>query len=361
MPRSMDLRSVFPVFERVAYLNAGTNGPVPQPAIDAGRERVARELERGRGERSHWETLIELHEQRRAALAGLLHCDPGEVALTHSTTSGVNVVLSGLDLQPGDEVLTSDEEHPGLLAPLAGARERAGITVRVAPFRSLADGVTDRTRLIACSHVSWMNGQVVDAAALRETGVSVLLDGAQGLGAIPVDVNELGCDYYAASGQKWLCGPDGTGCLYVRRERFGELRVPWFGFQNLEDPHEPLELRLHDDARRYDLSHVTGHSAAWALTAIELLGDVGWDEVHRRAADLAERLAEQLTERGLEVVPRGRTTLVTWHDPDCEERVAKMVEEGVVVRYLPGAGLVRASVGAWSSEEDLERLLALAA
>ena len=359
MPRSMDLRSAFPVLERIAYLNAGTNGPVPRPAIDAAQARVEQELSNGRGDKRHWESLGELHERRRTALAVLLGCDVSEVALTHSTTGGVNTVLTALDLRPGDEVLTSDEEHPGLLAPLATARERAGITVRVAPFASTAEAVTDRTRLVACSHISWMNGQVVDAAALRETGVSVLLDGAQGLGAVPLDMRALGCDFYAASGQKWLCGPDGTGCLYVRRELHADLVPRWIGFQCLEEPNEPLELRLHQDARRLDSSHVTGYSAAWALESIDLLGRDGWDEVHARAAGLAARLVEELTARGREVAPRGASTLVSWRDPDAEGTVQRMFDAGVVVRYLPSAGLVRASVGAWSSEGDLERLLAL--
>jgi L-cysteine/cystine lyase len=357
----MDLRSAFPVLERVAYLNAGTNGPVPRPAIDAADARLREELELGRSGLRHWESLKELHARRRAAIAWLLGCDEGEVALTHSTTDGVNVVLSALGLREGDEVVTSDEEHPGLLAPLAAARDYQGVTVTVAPFATLADAVSERTRLVACSHVSWMNGQVVDVAALRQTGVPVLLDGAQGLGAIPVNVRELGCDYYAASGQKWLCGPDGTGCLYVKADRLGDLAPPSLGFQDLEDPHEPLELRLWGDARRFDQGFMTGHSAAWSLASIELLADAGWDQVHERAAELAERLADELRERGREVLPRGRTTLVSWRDPDCEDRVKRMDEAGVVVRYLPGAGLVRASVGAWSSEDDLERLLALVA
>jgi L-cysteine/cystine lyase len=356
----MDLRSAFPVLERLAYLNAGTNGPVPQPAIDAAQARLCDELGLGRSGERHWEGLKGLHARRRTALAGLLGCDEGEVALTHSTTDGVNVVLSALALGEGDEVLTTDQEHPGLLAPLAAARDYRGVEVKVAPFGSIADAVSERTRLVACSHVSWMNGQVIDMAALGETGVSVLLDGAQGLGAIPVDVRALGCDYYAASGQKWLCGPDGTGCLYVKADRIGQLTPPSLGFQDLEDPHEPLELRLHPDARRFDEGFVTGHSAAWALASIELLGETGWNQVHTRAAGLARTLAERLAERGLEVVPRGDTTLVSWRDADCETRVKRLDAEGVVVRYLPGAGLVRASVGAWSSEDDIERLLAAA-
>src|SRR5947199_356598 len=81
------------------------------------------------------------------------------------------------------------------------------------------------TRLVACSHVSWVSGQVVDASTLAASGAAVLLDAAQGIGAVPVDAYALGCDYYAASGQKWLCGPEGSGCLFVRAERLEELLV----------------------------------------------------------------------------------------------------------------------------------------
>jgi L-cysteine/cystine lyase len=357
----MDLRSAFPVLERVAYLNAGTDGPIPTPAVKAAEARLAEEIALGRSGESHWQGLRDLHDRRRSALASLFGCDVGEVALTRSTTDGVNSVLLGLDLKPGDEILTTDEEHPGLLAPLAAARDRHGVSVRLVPFASIAEAVTESTRLVACSHVSWMNGRVVDVAALRETGVSVLLDGAQGLGAIPVDVRELGCDYYAASGQKWLCGPDGTGCLYVRKDRLADVETHWLGFQCLEDPHDALNLRLHEDARRLDQGFLTGHTAAWSLASIELLADAGWAEVHAAGAALAARLAAGLAERGLEVAPRGDTTLVSWGDPDPEARVKTLAEGGVVVRQLPGSGLVRASVGAWSSEEDLERLLALVA
>jgi selenocysteine lyase/cysteine desulfurase len=355
----MDLRSSFPVFRRVAYLNAGTNGPIPGPAIDAAQQRLDGELDLGRSGERHWESLKALHANRRTALAGLLGCDEGEVALTHSTTDGVNVVLSALDLGEGDEVVTTDEEHPGLLAPLASARDHRGITITVAPFDQVADAVSERTRLIACSHISWMNGSVVDTDALRQTGVSVLLDGAQGLGAIPVDVRELGCDYYAASGQKWLCGPDGTGCLYVKADRLEHLTPPSLGFQDLEDPHDPLELKLYGDARRFDEGFVTGFSAAWSLSSIELLAAYGWENVHSRAAGLAATLAERLAERGFDVAPRGNTTLVAWRDDDCEACVKRLDANGVIVRYLPGAGLVRAAVGAWNDEDDIERLLGL--
>jgi L-cysteine/cystine lyase len=352
-------RAEFPVLERKAFLNAGTDGPVPRRAAAVAEQRIADELVEGRAGRPHFERMIGAMDRRRELLAELLNCEQEEIALTHSTTDGINIVIGGLDIQPGDEIVTSDEEHPGLLAPLAGARRRCGAVLRQAPFAELANAVTDRTKLVATSHVSWVNGQVIDHAALRATGVPFLLDGAQGIGAVPTDVRELGCDFYAASGQKWLCGPDGTGCLYVKNDRIDDVEPRFLSFGSLEDHEDPLGSPLHASARKFDLSFVPSSAGAWAVDALELFEEAGWDWVHDRATALAARLADMLAERGLEVQPRGRTSLVSWRDDDCEASYSKLGENGVVVRFIPGRNLVRASVGAWNNEDDLERLAAL--
>src|SRR5436309_14144111 len=131
---------------------------------------------------------MELASRARDGYAAALGCDASQVALTGSTTDGVNTVLSGLDLRAGDEIVTSDEEHPGLLAPLGRAVRRHGVSVRVVPFEELPGAVTTSTRLVACSHVSWASGRIADVQGLRTAGAPVLLDAAQALGAIPVDV-----------------------------------------------------------------------------------------------------------------------------------------------------------------------------
>jgi L-cysteine/cystine lyase len=290
----------------------------------------------------------------------LLGCNESELALTGSTTDGVNTVISGLDLRAGDEVLTSDEEHPGLLAPLGRARKRHGITVRVVPFAELPGEVGSRTRLIACSHVSWVSGRVVDVAPLRATGVPILLDAAQAIGAVPVDVRELGCDFYAASGQKWLCGPEGSGCLYVRPERLDDLLVPWPGYGSVADPMNALQFEPAEGTARLDHGFPVGIRNAWALASLSVFAQAGWDWVHERAARLAASLAEQLAARGLEVGPRGRSTLVSWKVDDPEAEVARLAEQNFVLRFVPAFSMIRASVGAWSSEDELERLVGLA-
>jgi L-cysteine/cystine lyase len=354
-------RSEFPVFERVSYLNAGTEGPLPRRAAEAVRERIELEVSEGRCGRPYFEGVMELASRLRSAYANVLGCGEDEVALTGSTTDGVNTVLAGLDLRPGDEIVTSDEEHPGLLAPLGRARRRYGVQVKMVPFADVAEAASPSTRLIACSHVSWMSGRVADVQALTATGVPVLLDAAQAAGAIPVDVHRLGCDFYAGSGQKWLCGPEGSGCLFVRKDRLDDLLVPWPGFSSLADPEQALEFEPAEDAKRLDHGFPVGLRSAWALASLEVLAEAGWEWIHQRAASLAQWLAGRLAELGLEVGPRGRSTLVSWRAEDPQAEVERLAAQGFIVRSIPGAGLVRASVGAWSSEDELEGLARLAA
>ena len=351
-----DLRAEFPVFERLAYLNAGSNGPVPRRALEAAAESMRRQGVEGRGDRAHFEEMIERNDRLRARVAGLFGCDSVEVALTGSTTDGVNAVLGALDLGPGDEVLTSDEEHPGVLAPLAALRDRRGVDVRVVALGELAAAVGPRTRLVACSHVSWITGAVADTAALAASPALVLLDGAQGLGAVPARVAELGCDFYAASGQKWLCGPNGLGYLYVRGDLARELPAPWPNYGVVADSAAAFTSKLHPDARRFSIGFPAIHQVEWALAALDVLEQAGLSAVYERAAALADELARGLGER---VAARGRSTLVSWEDADPEATVTRLREEGFVVRNLPGRPYVRASVGAWSAEDELERLVEL--
>jgi L-cysteine/cystine lyase len=303
----------------------------------------------------------ELATELRAGYARVLGADPDDVALTGSTTDGVNTVLSGLDLRPGDEIITSDEEHPGLLAPLGRARTLRGAEVKVVPFAELAGAVTSSTRLVACSHVSWVSGRVIDHERLRATAVPVLLDAAQGVGAVPVDLEALGCAFYAGSGQKWLCGPEGSGCLYVRRDQRSELNVPWPGYGSLADASDALNSGPAETAARFDHGFPPGMRSAWALASLGVLEAAGWEWVHTRAAGLAADLAEALAERGLEVGPRGNSTLVSWRVDDAEAEVSRLAGRGFVLRSIPSHSYIRASVGAWSSEEEISELALLAA
>ncbi len=214
-----------------------------------------------------------------------------------------------------------------MLVPLRRAQVIHGVNVRMVPFAELPGEVRPGTRLVACSHVSWVGGEVMDVAALRATGVPILLDAAQALGAIPVDVHELGVDFYAGSGQKWMCGPEGSGALYVRGDRLDELEPPFPGYASVADHDEPFGSALADTAARLDDGFPSALRSTWALASMSVLAGAGWAWVHERAATGAERLAELLRERGHRVAPRGRSTLVAWAAADADGEVARLLAE----------------------------------
>ena len=349
----MALRDAFPVFDTIAYLNAGTDGPIPAAAVELAKRELESELREGRVW-PHFERRRELSDRLRSEYAGLLHCAADEVAVTSGTSSGLGLVLAGMDLGSHDEIVTSDSEHPGLLGPLIAARHR-GAKVRAVPFMELANAVDAKTTLVAASHVNWITGEIAPAE-LAQVNVPVILDGAQGAGAIEVDVHALGCAAYAAAGQKWLCGADGTGMLYLRPE-FGErVRTIMPGYMSFEDASKGLDSTLRAEARRFD-GALPREAVAFSAEAAELLRTHGWDEIFSASQDLADKFADALRASGREVAPRGRSTLVSFVVDDPEAARVRLSEHGVAVRNLPGYPYLRASVGAWNDESDLERML----
>jgi selenocysteine lyase/cysteine desulfurase len=349
------LRAEFAVFEQFAYLNAGTCGPLCRASVKAVADALAQAGAEGRGQ-SYFDPLLDARVRLRQAYAQLLGGAVDDVALTTSTGEGIVRVLAGLDLQPGDEVLTSDEEHPSLQGPLGAARAQRGIEIRVVPFAQIADALRPQTKLVACSHVSWVNGCVVPDLSGADD-VPVLLDGAQGIGAVATDVTALGCAFYAGSGQKWLCGPVGSGMLWVSPQWSDRLPASGPTYVNLEDPSAGLSAVPRADAARHDAPAQSLETTVAALAALDVLGGAGWPDVHERAAALAAALADALAQSGREVAARDRTTLVAWKDGDPAATRLTLAEAGVLIRDLPGTGLLRASVGAWNDDSDIERLL----
>jgi L-cysteine/cystine lyase len=342
-----EARGLFPVLERRAYLNAGTFGPLATPTADAVRAEVERDLRDGRSGKDYFERLLELRREVRASLAGLVGAEPEQVALTGSTTDGCNIVVAGLDLAPGDEVVTTTEEHFGLLGPLHASGARV-VAVEPDPD-AIAAAVTPRTRLLALSQVLWTTGRELPVRELRErTGVPVLVDGAQSVGAIPVAA--AGIDFLTVSGQKWLCGPDSTGALVVADpERLRVARPSYFS----QTKHERTgEFEPAEGAARFDPGWVATSALAGLLAAVELRPGWAFEQASAQAARCRE-LLEPLAE----VLP-GDATLVAFRAEDCAGVVARLAEADVVVREIPGTGLVRVSCGWWTNEDDLRRLVA---
>jgi len=344
-----EARGLFPVLESVAYLNAGTFGPLARPVAAELAAAVERDVRHGRSGLAYFEETLALREEARRAVAALVGADPAQVALTSSTTEGCAIVLRGLGLGPEDEVVTTTDEHFGLLGPVGASPARV-VVVEPEPEAILA-AVTRRTRLIATSQVLWTTGAVLPLAELRErSGVPVLADGAQSVGAIPTTF--AGLDFLTVSGQKWLCGPDATGALLVRDPDRLALPSPSYFAQLRHEPdgfYEP-----HPSARRFEPGWWSQGALRGMLAALGLRPEWAFD----RAAAVAERCRELLRPHVELVTPPARATLVSFRpEEEPAALVARLHEAGVHVRELPGRGLVRVSCGWWTSDGDLERLV----
>jgi L-cysteine/cystine lyase len=344
-------RDSFPVLERVAYLNAGSVGPLSSRTADVMADWERRSLEVGRGAHGAFAARMELREQLRQRLALSLEAPVENLALTGSTTEGCHIVISGLGLGPEDEVVTTDAEHFGLVGTLgsSGAAIRVGAVADRPPAEALEavlEAVTPHTRLIALSHVLWLNGHVMPVAEIkRQSGLPVLVDGAQSVGAIPVDVTAA--DYYTVSGQKWLCGPELTGALYVA------------------DP-DRLRSRLVIDAAAAGIPERTGgarlemlfHPASLAAGFLAAVEDLPADRFER-GAEITRYCREALAAAGIRVLSEAdQATLVAFTTDESPDLAVEGCEEvGVVIRRLPN-GWLRASCGWWNTPEDIDRLVA---
>ncbi len=355
--------------ERLAYLNAGTFGPLPRAAEEAMRAHVADAFERGRIGREPTRRWLAVTAQARAGFAQLLSADPSEIALAHCTSDGVNTVVWGLDLAAGDEVVTTSAEHPGLTAPLAELARVRGVVVRVvAPtLEAIGGSIGERTRLVAFSHVLYTTGETLPARAIAEAArersggrAFVLVDGAQSVGAFDVAPAALGVDAYTVSGQKWLAGPSGTGALWAHAAARARLYTPWPTY--LSEDHALAEAAPWPSARRLDSSTIS-------TTALEgLVASLAWhraareDGAHAYARGLVARAREALSARRgvrlVEVEAPSNLVSFTVDGVEARELVARAEERGVIVRSIPGLGYVRASIGFWNDEGDVERLVA---
>jgi len=306
----------------------------------------------------------------RGAAARLVNAGPDDVALTQNTTHGMNLGVAAIDWRRGDEVVSTSTEHPGCLMPLHVAGRRFGVKLDlveppVTPEKIEAV-LTPRTRLIALSHVDWTDGTVLPLAGIcalaRERGVLTLVDGAQSVGNIPVDVPATGADMYAFTGHKWVLGPEGMGAFYVRPGL--PLHSPNVGYHSLSGPagfDKGGGYDLRPDARRFEASTMSaalaGGFAAAAQGVIER-GEGGFQEIRHRANLLMDRLSE-LPGVTLRSPRPAQSGLVSFEIEGIEAREAaeRLLEQRFVLRYVPArVPYVRASTHLFNTEGELEAL-----
>ena len=357
-----EIRAEFPVLARFAYLNAGTFGPLPRVSLAAQLEQHHQELNQGRAGVGYYERMQELRISAREGIAQIIGSMPENVVLTRSTGEGCAIAVNGLDLSDEDEVITTDVEHYGLLGPLAASS--AKITVVEIRDRSSSEAleairsrISPQTKLIALSHVAWSTGHLLPVAELASTGIPVLVDGAQSAGAIPVDVQALGCDFYTVSGQKWLLGPDATGGLFIHPRWTKKLFLSMPSYFGRVD-HDQYGVPVNSPgATRFDPGAVSLPSLAGLNESLRFHTSLG-DERFVRARNQAEVCRNALLQYADLVTEPGHANLVSFKTAEPGQSVvARLAESGVLVREIPESGWVRVSVGFWTSDGEIERLV----
>jgi L-cysteine/cystine lyase len=357
--------------EDFAYLNTGSSGPPPYHVIEAARR--ADDLCSGP---AYLEGVglfyrqAEFASRAHEAAARLVGAGPDDVALTQNTTHGMNLGVSSLSWQQGDVAISVTTEHPGCLAPLHNLKRRHGVEIRLVEPPVTPEKIeallTPKTRLIALSHVDWTNGTVLPlreiCALARDRGVLTLVDGAQSVGNIEVDVPATGADMYAFTGHKWVLGPEGMGAFYVRPD----LRVhsPNVGFMSVSSPADfdpEGNYGLRPDARRFEASTMSPALAAGFAAAAEAVnerGSAGFAEI-RRKADLLANLLSELPRVTLRSPKPARSGLVSFEIEGIEpgEAIDRLLEQKFVLRYVPGPKTyIRASTHLFNTDEELEAL-----
>ena len=371
------IRQMMPAVQNKVYLNTGTCGPLSTLTIDAMNQANTQELQEGRADLSGFKILKETIDELRAAFARLVKVTPQEIALTHHTTEGINIVAHGLTWQPGDEIVTTTSEHEGGLLPIYTLRQRYGVNVKVidiAPDEVLAqlgEAITPRTRLLVISHVLWNTGTRLplnDIVALaRRRHVLVLVDGAQSAGSIPLDLPATNVDFYALPGQKWLCGPEGIGALYVRQGRLSLVSPTFVGYSSLEDAHSydftGYFQPVRNSARRFEVGTIYRPGMRGMAANLKWLDEtIGWEWIYNRIEHLAEYARQALRELpGITILtPSGpQAGLVTFNMDglDPSKTMLKLAQDGIILRFIRYPYALRISTGFYNTEEDIDRLV----
>ncbi len=374
------IRQAMPVTQQKAYFNAGSVGPISTNLRDVLSEANQEDLTAGRGTITSFKKSIETFRKLREAFARFVQASPSEIALTHNTTEGMNIVAQGLTWQPGDEVVTTNLEHEGGFLPLFVLRQRHGVAITVieisendAPediFAKFDYAITPRTRLLAFSHVAWNLGNRLPMAEIvtlgHRRGALSLVDGAQSAGAIELDLPASGVDFYAMPGQKWLCGPEGIGALYIRRDRLGKLALTYAGYWSLKDV-ESYDFSGYfvpaPGALRFEVSSVYRPAIKAMEAHMGWLSDiVGWDWIYERTAQLFDYAYQALgTVPGLHIItrpgPQAGLLCFNIEGFDPARVFSQLDSEGIVLRFIRHPYCLRISAGFYNNEADVDRLV----
>ncbi|MFN2289759.1 MAG: aminotransferase class V-fold PLP-dependent enzyme [Anaerolineae bacterium] len=365
-------RDLFPVSQHYAYLNHASVAALPAPVVAAMQRYLEDQSLQGGVALQDWDVRLAGIRQTAARLIGA-HQD--EIVFTSSISHGLNLIATGLDWRPDDNLICAETEFPANVYPWMNLQRR-GVEVRFAPARAnrilVADliGLMDnRTRLVAISFVEFGTGYRNDLAAIAEAcherGVYLCVDGIQGLGALQFDVRQIPVDFMATHAAKWMLGPIGAAFCYIRRQHLDMLEPVMAGWRSVvdRDNYYCYDSPLRPTGERFEPGSLNAVGLVGMAAAIDLILSVGLRTIEDRILDLTGYLTDGLQARGYRITSpiahrQERSGIICFQHPalPASEVGEQLYAAGVIVSVR--GDVIRVSPHFYNSEGDIERLLA---
>ena len=378
MSLTSDIKSMLPDMDGFAYFQTSGFSPKLKPTVDE----VIRWLQfqsRGPALPLVAEKTQNLMQDTRTQVAETLNASPEEIVLTENTTVGINIVANGIDWEAGDNVVLSTHEHPGNRLTWYNLTERYNVELRFAPLyndhkktlEAMDQLIDQRTRLVSVSHVSRRTGLRLPGLEIcklaHEKDTPVLYDGAQSFGAIPIDVRKLECDFYSFCGHKYAMAPQGTGGLYIRKDRIDWLKPSWIGSHSQKTFDEDGNMDLLDEAKRFEFATRSVPDQAGFGKALDIWHGLGWNAIFNEIAAYTTQMKDRLQEiPGLVLETPDSyddsSGIVTFNIPGFDSvAMAESLQKQEIVlvspldEYAPES--TRVSTHVFNTEDDMNRLI----
>ena len=376
-------RQQFPGLSNKIYFNFGGQGTMPDAALEGIIDFHKKIQHQGPFCLKVNSWIQQRLDFLRKEMAAEIRATASEIALTENTTTGCNIVLWGMDWQPGDHLLMTDCEHNGVIAITQEIAKRFQVEVSTCPVmatlnegdpvEAIASHLRPNTRLVIVSHVLWNTGQLLPLAEIGSVchnykgnkPVRVLVDAAQSVGMLPLNLPELGVDFYAFTGHKWLCGPVGVGGLYVKKEAMESIEPTFIGWRgiNLGEQGQPVGWK--EDARRFEVGTSAYPMYEGLLGAIATHHQYGtvkkrYEQICSLSAHLWQGLSKIDGVKCLKDSPP-ETGLVSFQitkNMSHKEMVRSLEKQGFLLRTLADPDCIRACVHYFTLPAEIDQLIA---
>ncbi|MCL1465939.1 aminotransferase class V-fold PLP-dependent enzyme [Argonema galeatum] len=373
-------RQKFPALANKAYFNYGGQGPMPQAALDAIYQSYEYIQRAGPFSPEVYAWVVEEANRTREAIASELGVTPETITLTEDVTVGCNIALWGIDWKSGDRLLMSECEHPGIIAAVEEIQRRFGIEIDICnlmPTLNEGDAIAaitqhlqPNTRLVVLSHILWNTGQllplaeIVKACQQNSSDTKILVDAAQSVGMLPLNLNELEVDFYAFTGHKWWCGPEGIGGLYVRSQALESLHPTFIGWRSIQSGKNGISWQ--PDGRRFEVATSAYPLYAGLRTAIAIHQEWGdQQQRYQQILHLTKYLWQQLSQLPKVTCLRksppesGLVSFQLLGGVSHQQLVQFLSDRGLLIRTIHDPDCVRACVHYFTTTAEIDRLVDL--